>query len=142
MAQVYVGTYTKYNNADLSGEWLDLEDYADYEDFIAACKELHKDEADPELMFQDFEGFPVEFYHESRIDPRVWDWLELDDGERKMYVAYTEVAERDVNEFDCFASLLAASVCKEYQLLVEAAHPSLGVNKAETRPSLGKLKEN
>jgi len=52
---IYIGTYKKYNNGDLSGKWLDLEDYNDFEDFINACKELHNDEKDPELMIQDTE---------------------------------------------------------------------------------------
>ena len=88
MAQVYVGTYAKYNNGNLYGAWLDLEDYVDHEEFIAACKELHKDEHDPELMFQDYEGFPDEYYNESSINPEVWDWLELDDSERDLVDSY------------------------------------------------------
>lgn len=32
--KVYVGTYAKYNNGDISGEWLDLTDYVDYDDFL------------------------------------------------------------------------------------------------------------
>lgn len=62
---LYVGTYAKYNNGDLTGKWLDLTDYFDAEDFLEACYELHADEEDCELMFQDFEGFPEELYSES-----------------------------------------------------------------------------
>ena len=51
--KLYVGTYAKYNNGSLDGKWLDLDDYADNDEFMAACRELHKDEEDPELMFQD-----------------------------------------------------------------------------------------
>ena len=32
--KVYVGTYGKYNNDSLKGEWFDLEDYSDYDEFI------------------------------------------------------------------------------------------------------------
>ena len=74
MAKVYVGTYAKYNNGSIFGEWIDAEDYADKEEFIEACKELHKDEPDPELMLQDYEGFPEVFYSEKDIDSRLWDW--------------------------------------------------------------------
>lgn len=52
---IYVGTYQKYNEANLFGEWLTLSDYEDLEAFYTACKELHEDETDPELMFQDWE---------------------------------------------------------------------------------------
>lgn len=52
---VYVGTYKKYNEGNIFGEWLTLGDYIDYEEFIKACKDLHEDEEYPELMFQDWE---------------------------------------------------------------------------------------
>ena len=45
-ARVYVGTYGKYNAGSLLGEWLDLSDYSDKEEFYNACRELHKDEED------------------------------------------------------------------------------------------------
>ena len=47
-ARVYVGTYNKYNNGSLFGKWLDLSDYSDKDEFMEACRELHKDEQDPE----------------------------------------------------------------------------------------------
>jgi len=50
---LYIGTYKKYNNGNLAGEWLDLEDYDDFNSFILACKELHSDELEPEFMIQD-----------------------------------------------------------------------------------------
>lgn len=72
-ARVYVGTYAKYNAGSLEGKWLSLEDYANKAEFIAACRKLHKDEADPELMFQDWEGIPSWMIGESHIDAEVWD---------------------------------------------------------------------
>jgi antirestriction protein len=62
---LYVGTYRKYNDGNLYGAWLDLTDFADADKFLDACYDLHKDETDPELMFQDYEGFPKELYSES-----------------------------------------------------------------------------
>lgn len=50
-ARIYVGTYAKYNEGSIFGKWLDLSDYSDSEEFYEACRELHKDEEDPELMF-------------------------------------------------------------------------------------------
>lgn len=58
MAKVYVGTYKKYNEGSLKGAWLDLSKYETYDDFLKACKDLHKDEPDPEFMIQDTEDFP------------------------------------------------------------------------------------
>jgi antirestriction protein len=62
--KIYVGTYAKYNNGSIAGAWLDLDDYNDAEDFIDACKELHKDEIDPELMFQDFDDIHKNYCNE------------------------------------------------------------------------------
>ena len=61
MARCYVGTYGKYNGGSLAGGWLDLSDYATYQDFLKACKELHKNESDPEFMIQDWENLPDGF---------------------------------------------------------------------------------
>lgn len=58
MARVYVGTYNAYNNGSLRGGWLDLANYASYGDFLKACKNLHRNERDPEFMIQDTEDFP------------------------------------------------------------------------------------
>ena len=83
-AGVFVGTYNKYNEGSLFGKWLDMSDYDSYEDFIAACKELHKDEDEPEFMFQDFdfdsEVRPVlnQLVSEQCINPQAWDVFDLD----------------------------------------------------------------
>lgn len=92
---VYVGTYGKYNEGSIKGKWLKLEDYASYDDFIEAAKELHKDEADPELMFQDYEGFPKRYYGESSLDKDLWDWLALDEDDREMLEIYIDEVNDD-----------------------------------------------
>lgn len=86
-AQIYVGTYAKYNEGSIEGAWVDIEGMSE-EEFYEACKELHSDEEDPEYMFQDFEGFPREYYGESGMDKRLWAWLELDDDDREILEAY------------------------------------------------------
>lgn len=87
---VYVGTYKKYNEGSLAGKWMKLDDYASKEDFLEAARKLHKDEEDPELMFQDYEGFPKSYYHESSIPDELWDWLKLSSDDRDMLEAYTD----------------------------------------------------
>ena len=62
---VYVGTYHKYNCGSIFGMWLDLTTFADYDEFCAVCRFLHRDESDPELMAQDYENFPEEWYTEG-----------------------------------------------------------------------------
>lgn len=88
--RVYVGTYAKYNNGSIAGAWLDLDDYSDADAFLEACHKLHADESDPELMFQDFEGFPNAFYGESCIADGLWAWIALDDDERELLAVYTD----------------------------------------------------
>ena len=62
---VYCGTYGKYNDGSLCGLWVDISSFDDYDEFITFCKAIHADEADPELMAQDFEGFPREWCSEG-----------------------------------------------------------------------------
>jgi antirestriction protein len=100
MARIYVGTYAKYNSGSIAGAWLDLEDYSDKEEFLAACAELHKDESDPELMFQDHEDIPAGMVSESHIAAEVWDWLELDEDDRELLAAYRDCMSRDDADID------------------------------------------
>ena len=89
-ASIYVGTYAKYNNGSIAGAWVDLEQFADLESFEAYIKTLHSDEADPEFMFQDFEGFPDRFYSESGVTEELFEFLALDDHEKNLLAAYIE----------------------------------------------------
>jgi antirestriction protein len=86
---VYVGTYAKYNSGSIKGAWIKLDGHTP-ETFQAACLELHSDEADPELMFQDFEGLPRAFYGESYLSPALWDWIECTEEEKEIWAAYVE----------------------------------------------------
>jgi antirestriction protein len=86
--RVYVGTYAKYNDGNLFGAWLDLANYSDRESFYEACKELHKDETDPELMFQDFENFPRSLYSESDVSEELIEFANLDDDDRELLTVY------------------------------------------------------
>lgn len=62
---LYCGTYGKYNSGNLSGIWVDISTFDDYEDFVNFCLAIHADEEDPEIMYQDFENMPDSLYHES-----------------------------------------------------------------------------
>ena len=105
---VYVGTYHKYNCGSLFGMWLDLTTFASYEDFCEVCRFLHRDEADPELMFQDYENFCDAWYSESGLDEDTFDlilqYADLDDDERRAFDAYIENkgSGRDAEVFDDF----------------------------------------
>jgi len=85
---VYVGTYHKYNIGSLFGAWMKLDEFSSRDEFIEAALKLHKDEEDPELMFQDWEHVDDSFISESYIEPEFWDWLALDEDDRLMLAAY------------------------------------------------------
>lgn len=95
--RLYVGTYAKYNNGSISGAWLNLEDYADKDAFLEACAELHKDESDPEFMFQDFEGFPRKFYSESSVSDALFAWVALSEDDRLLLSLYMENGNSDAD---------------------------------------------
>lgn len=88
--QVYVGTYAKYNNGNLAGKWLTLSDYATKDEFIEACNKLHSDEADPELMFQDWQGAAAAAISECDVPDMVWDFEALDDSDKATVAAWME----------------------------------------------------
>jgi antirestriction protein len=97
MSRVYVGTYRKYNEGSIAGEWLELEDYDSRADFYEACRELHSDETDPELMFQDWEEIPGKYITESSIDEALWDWLELTEYEREIASIYIDDVDQSAD---------------------------------------------
>ena len=106
---VYVGTYGKYNSGSLRGAWLDLTAFADYDEFLAVCRFLHRDEVSPEFMAQDFTDFPREFYTEGFMSEREFDVIQefakLDDDEREafeVFVAAFGSSKDDCSIFDDF----------------------------------------
>jgi antirestriction protein len=90
---IYVGTYSKYNNGSIAGAWIDLTDLTE-EEFLSTINELHKDEEDPEFMFQDFEanGILKEFISESGIDSEFWEMKET----------LKELSEEQIEAFEIF----------------------------------------
>lgn len=71
-AEVYCGTYAKYNNGGLEGAWMQLAKYNTWQEFNDACRELHKDEVTPEFMYQDAQYLPQEFFTESFVYPEIF----------------------------------------------------------------------
>lgn len=87
-ARVYVGTYGKYSNGSIAGAWIDLEDH-DEESFAETIRELHADEAYPEYMYQDSEGFGAEIFSESGPKEGAWEaleaWKDMDEYRREAF---------------------------------------------------------
>ena len=99
---VYVGTYKKYNNGSLFGEWVDLTKFATYEDFMRYIRNLHKDERDPEFMMQDFEGYPESWYYEGGMDEdtfyKIKDFYEVFKDDEAKQAAYYAMVEDGWND--------------------------------------------
>ena len=100
---LYVGTYGKYNGEmGIWGKWISLVKCGDYNTFMEVCHTLHADEEDPELMFQDYEYFPEQFYSECGMDESTFDkimeWYDMDD--KDAYSAYLDATgDADVEHF-------------------------------------------
>lgn len=116
-ARVYVGTYNKYNNGSLFGKWLDLSDYSDKDEFLEACRELHKDEEDPELMFQDIENIPEALISESWLSEKFFELRDaiekLSETEQEAFFVWCDHHNSDISEED--ADDLVSSFEDEYQ---------------------------
>jgi antirestriction protein len=108
--RVYVGTYAKYNNGSIFGEWLEPAQYVDLNDFLAACAELHEDEDQPEFMFQDYENIPKGLISECSISADLWVFIEQtqdwDEDRMKAFQEFLEAGygerliESDLENFD------------------------------------------
>lgn len=102
---IYCGTYGKYNEGSLFGAWLDLRTFDSYDEFIEVCNQLHADEEDPELMFQDYQCFPEQWYSESYMDEATFDkikaYIDMEDDRKKAYNAYVSATGNDsISDFE------------------------------------------
>ena len=101
--KIYVGTYAKYNNGSIDGKWITISDYNTYEEFVDACRELHKDEKDPEFMVQDYENFPEKWYHEGGLPTeeefdKINEYYMMDDDRKGAYEAFVNYTGLDSME--------------------------------------------
>ena len=99
---IYCGTYAKYNEGSLLGEWMNLSDYYSREEFWEACNELHKDEKDPEIMFQDWEGPFSHMIGESWVSDLIFDiYREFEPSQfdaLKVFLSLVSETYSDINE--------------------------------------------
>ena len=103
-AAIYVGTYAKYNAGSLFGKWFNLSDFTDKDEFMEACKKLHKDEDDPEFMFQDRENIPEELVSESWISEKFFELRDkvedMDATEQEAFSIWLDYESRDLSKDD------------------------------------------
>lgn len=112
--RVYVGTYAKYNDGNIFGKWLEISDYADKDEFYQACRELHKDEDDPEFMFQDWENIPSGFICECGLNDDLFkleDELKKHDVEPEVFMDYCEWTS-DTKDIDLVSKCADAYICE------------------------------
>ena len=110
-ARIYVGTYAKYNEGSIFGKWMDISDYSDSEEFYDACRELHSDEEDPELMFQDWENIPSALIGESWLSDNIFEFMEaisnLSETEQEAFFVWLGNSSRDIASEDIHDLILS-----------------------------------
>lgn len=103
-SKVYVGTYAKYNNGSIKGEWIELSNFSSIEEFYEFCTELHCDEIDPEFMFQDWENIPSELISESSLSENTFSIIEkisdLDYKTLEAFSAWISISHHDIASDD------------------------------------------
>lgn len=107
---VYCGTYHKYNSGNLFGIWVDLASFNDSEELLEFCRRYHAGENDPELMFQDYCGFPSQLYREAATKEdfdKIYEWIDLEDSKKDACEEYWEHVDKDAKIEDILE-------CKEY----------------------------
>ena len=84
-ARIYVSDYGTYNNGEVGGQWIDIETM-NAKEMQEAVDSVLKENAGEEVMYQDYEGFPKEFYSESFIDfEKLADYLALYEHEQEQF---------------------------------------------------------
>jgi hypothetical protein len=92
--KAYIGTFDKYSAGSLVGGWLDLADFAgDMDLFLEAARALHPDEADPELMIQDYDysDNPPKCILGESITQAALDYAALAWDERELVSAWIDI---------------------------------------------------
>lgn len=109
-ARIYVGTYRKYNKGSLQGEWVDMAGFYDLEEFWERCAEIHKDEKEPEYMFQDWENIPESLIDEGNLEKN---FFELRDELDKLN-------DTEKEAFWVWAHYEGVNLCKDAYFLVKS----------------------
>ena len=93
-ARIYVGTYAKYNNGSLQGEWVELADFYDLDGFMERCAEILEDEEEPEYMFQAWEEIPDGLIDESHLEENFFELRDeldrLNDTEKEAFWVWAD----------------------------------------------------
>ena len=104
--KIYVGTWKKYNNGSIEGAWIDVTDL-DKEEFYLKCKQLHKEEEDPEFHFQDWECPDLfsDLIGEGGIDPEFWELKEQ----------IKDLSEEQIEAIEAYQSLFGTIDVQDFE---------------------------
>ena len=131
VCEIYVGTYGKYNHGSLAGQWVDLTQFQNYDEFMEFCKELHKDEPDAEFMFQDntcdfvFTDMIDEYGVDEKVFEAIQQYAELEEYQQEILAAFIDASGLDFFEAiekyeECFVTddieEYAYEMVKEYSI--------------------------
>jgi len=105
--KLWVGTWGKYNAGNLDGDWFELDDFADEAEFYEAARKRHKDDPDPEFLFNDFEGFPRALYEESYVHEKLFEFVALDDDEKEAVAAFIDAEGTVPDDFSTVTERVA-----------------------------------
>ncbi len=110
----YVGTYAKYNEGSLDGVWMGLDGYEDAEYLLDCMRGMHEDEADPELMLQDWniklDGLCASDLGECPDADTLQfllDMLQAEEDERELALDYLSARGDKLSDYTDFADLLS-----------------------------------
>ncbi|MEQ3219786.1 antirestriction protein ArdA [Butyricimonas virosa] len=119
-AKIYMGTYKKYNEGSIEGEWLELSEYSDKEEFLEACGDLHSDEEDPEFMFQDWENIPNALIGESWLSEKFFELRDkiedMEESESEAFMAWLDYHVNNINkeDLDDLVTKFSDDYCGQY----------------------------
>jgi antirestriction protein len=112
----YVGTYGKYNEGNIDGLWVDLSSWTDAEEMLADLAAMHADEADPELMFQDWalecDGLTASDLGECPSMEElqfVIDMANADSDDVELAMDYLQATGDSLDRYDTFSDLLSTA---------------------------------
>lgn len=94
----------KTDNGDNPSQWLKIIDYGSLDEFMKACKELHKDEEEPEFIFYYSGGVPQLINSENHVNPILFELCAickgLDSEEREAFTNWCEYVTESELEAD------------------------------------------
>ena len=77
--EVYVTTYEKHEAELVKGQWVDLTQFNNYDEFYAYCLKINSDKPDPSIRYLDAHNVPDVYYDERNetLSADVFDYIKV-----------------------------------------------------------------